>query len=187
MTAREQQPVPGYTPEDANLAQRLVAENYETLLAIARSKRRRAGIGETLRTTDLLHESYLKLDGASEWRSEEHFIRAATLAMRHVIVDYARRKLSDKRGGGGAIESFDEERDSLPEFSESPEDLLAINALMAQLADANPRWMRVVDARYFAGMTEDEAAHNLSVSPRTVRRDWKAARGWIAQRMGVAA
>ena len=181
-----EKPIPAYSEADFALADRLLEENYDRLMDIARSKRRRANVGETLRTIDLLHECWLKLDGKTEWRGEEHFIRAATLAMRHVIIDYVRRKQADKRGGSAATEPL-EEQWMLPEFSESPEQLLQIGDMMTRLESVNPRWMRVVDARYFAGMTEEEAAASLSVSARTVRREWQSAREWIGKQMGVVA
>ena len=176
----------GYSAEDAALADRLIAEKYDTLQDIARAKRRRANVGDTMRTCDLLHESWLRLDGKREWRSEEHFIRAATLAMRHVIIDYARRKLAAKRGGGAEHESYDNEA-TFPEFAETPDEVIVIGQLMERLEAINPRWMLIVDARYFAGMTEEETADALALSPRTVRRDWKAARTWMGKQMGVSA
>ena len=163
----------------------MVSEHYELLVTIARAKRRRAGFGATMSTSDILHESYLKLDGSPGWRSSEHFIRAATLAMRHVIVDHARRKLSQKRGGGAVHLEIDEAEGLLPEFGETPEEIVAIAELLKKLEATNPRWMRIVDARYFSGMTETETADALGLSDRTVRRDWQEVRAWIAEQMGI--
>ncbi|MEL7188060.1 MAG: ECF-type sigma factor [Pseudomonadota bacterium] len=174
-----------YNDNDRALAERIIAENYDTLIDIARAKRRRADLGDTLQTSDLLHECWLKLDGKRQWNSEEHFIRAAVLAMRHVIIDHLRRRKADKRGGGSKAETLDEER-AFPEFSETPEQLLQIGQMMEKLEASNPRWMRIVDARYFAGMTEDEAAGALNISARTVRREWRNAREWIGEQLGVA-
>lgn len=175
----------GYSPEETALAEQLVVENYETLVQIARAKRRRAQLGDTLLTTDLLHESYLKLNGQRLWRSSQHFICAATLAMRHVIVDHARAKLSQKRGQGAVHVSLEDSEHLMPEFSERPEEILAIAELLERLARENPRWVRIIDSRYFGGMTEAETAVVLSLSERTVRRDWRQARAWLAAQLGV--
>jgi RNA polymerase sigma factor (TIGR02999 family) len=175
----------GYSPEETALAEQLVVENYETLMQIARAKRRRAQLGDTLLTTDLLHESYLKLDGRRLWRSSQHFICAATLAMRHVIVDHARAKLSQKRGQGAAHVSLEDNEHLMPEFPETPEEILAIAELLERLQQEKPRWVRIIDSRYFGGMTETETAALLSLSERTVRRDWREARDWLAAQLGV--
>jgi RNA polymerase sigma factor (TIGR02999 family) len=174
-----------YTPDDYRLARRLIEENYALLLGIARSKRRRANLSDTMSTVDLLHESYLKLDGQRVWQSTEHFVRSAVLAMRHVIVDHARRKLAVKRGQGVAAVPLEDGDEGVSGFAETPEEIIAIADLLERLRATNPRWMRVVDARYFSGMTEVETAQALGTSERTVRRDWVAARAWIATQMGI--
>lgn len=170
-----------YSDEEKTLAAQLVTENYDSLIRIARQRRRRAGVGDTMRTEDIVHESFRKLDGDQHFVDSEHFMHAATLAMRHIIVDYARKKLAVKRGGGQSHAETDV--DELPEYSESPEELAAIGDLLERLEQENPRWMRIVDARYFAGMTEQETAALLGVSDRTVRRDWSDAREWLAERI----
>lgn len=175
----------GYSPEEMALAEQLVVENYQTLMGIARAKRRRARLGDTLLTSDLLHESYLKLDGQRQWRSSQHFICAATLAMRHVIVDHARAKLSQKRGQGAVHVSLEDSEHLLPEFSETPEEIVAIAGLLERLQLERPRWVRIIDSRYFGGMTEAETATLLKLSERSVRRDWREARSWLAAQLGV--
>ncbi len=175
----------GYSPEEQSLAKRLIEENYDVLISVARAKRRRARLGESLATVDLLHEGFLKVGGQRDWHSNEHFVRAVVLAMRHVIVDHARRRSAEKRGGGVRPVSLDLVEPVLPEFSESPEELVAIGELLTKLGELNPRWLHVVDARYFGGMTESEAAEVLGVSERTIRRDWADARDWIADQLGV--
>jgi len=175
-----------YSPDERETANNLVVEHYETLTKIARSKRRRMDAGETLRTTDILNETYLKLEKKNSWASNEHFIRCAALAMRCVIVDHARKKLSIKRGNGTASLSLEDGESLMYEFSETPEQIVGINHLLEKLARFNPRWMRVVDARYFSGMTEDETAIYLGMTSRTVRRDWREARDWMAEKLSVA-
>ena len=126
-------------------------------------------------TLDLVHEAFLKIDGHDGFRSPGHFLAVASLAIRQVIVDHARRKLADKR------QRTDEP--GLPEFGETPEQMVAIGQLLDQLGIDNPRWLRVVDARYFAGFTEVETATVLGISERSVRRDWQDARAWLARRL----
>lgn len=173
-----------YTAAERATAKQLIAENYDLLQRIARAKRRRAPVS-TMATVDILHESYLKLDGQTKWRSSEHFIRAATLAMRCVIIDHARKKQTQKRGAAPTHVSIDDHESMLPEFAETPEQVVAIADLLEKLAQVNARWMLVVDARYFGGMTEAEAALTLQMSARTVRRDWHDARQWLARKLGV--
>lgn len=176
-----------YAQEERQRAETLIAEHYDTLIGIARAKRRRNGLSDTVSTVDLLHEAYVRIGGKALFDDGAHFIRAVNLAMRHVIIDHARRKLADKRGGGERDVTLDEHSPVLPEFSETPEELVGIAQLLRALEACNPRWLRVVDARYFGGMTEDEAADVLGVSTRTIRRDWTEARQWLAERMGLAA
>jgi RNA polymerase sigma factor (TIGR02999 family) len=129
----------------------------------------------------------VRIGGETLFDDGAHFIRAVNLAMRHVIIDHARRKLADKRGGGANAVTLDDRSGLLPEFSETPEELVGIAQLLRALEACNPRWLKVVDARYFGGMTEDETASVLGVSARTVRRDWTEARQWLAERIGLAA
>ncbi len=174
-----------YAPDEREFAELLVRNHYDELLTAARVKRRRARLGESLATVDLLHESLLKLRNRPDWVSSEHFVRSANLAMRHVIIDYVRRRAAVKHGGNAHHVSYDEVESLLPEFRETPEELVAIAELLTKLGDHNARWLLVVDARYFGGMTEAEAALALGVSERTIRRDWQAAREWLAAELGV--
>ncbi|MDJ0656017.1 MAG: ECF-type sigma factor [Xanthomonadales bacterium] len=167
------------------MANGLFSDGYQALLSIARTKRRRAGFGDTMQTSDVLHESFLKLTGKSFWQSQEHFMRTAALAMRQVIVDHARARLTEKRGEGVKPLPIDEVERFVAEFGETPEQIVEIAALIEDLEQTNPRWTRIVDARYFAGMTEVETAQVLGLSDRTVRREWIKARDWLAHKMGV--
>lgn len=176
-----------YCPDQKRRAEALVSEHYDTLIGIARAKRRRSGLGDTVNTVDLLHDAYIRIGGNTLFGDDAHFIRSVNLAMRHVIIDHARRKLADKRGGGNRAVTLDDQSPLLPEFSETPEQLVGISQLLRALESRNPRWLQVVDARYFGGMTEEETATVLGISARTVRRDWTEARQWLASQMGVAA
>ena len=171
-----------YTEGEEACARALFVENYEVLLGIARQRRRRHGLSDTLQTTALVHEAFLKLDSNRVYADGDHFIAASALAIRHVIVDYVRGKLTARRGQGQANIAID---DDLPEFSENPEEIAQIADLLDRLGEENPRWLRIVDARYFAGMTEDETAEMMGLSTRTVRRDWKEARGWIRTKLAT--
>jgi len=169
-----------YTRHDRDMADRLFRENYDALMNIARMRRRRAQL-DTMNTVDLLHESYLKLGKGSGYQSVQHFQRTASLAMRHVIVDHARRRISEKRGGAQRDVPLDAVEEMLPGFSETPEQVVLIAELMDQLGKVRERWMHIVDARYFAGMTEEETAYLYGISVRTVRREWAEARKWLAE------
>jgi len=170
-----------YDTVEREVADRLFAQYYDQLAALARSRRRQSNAADTMMTEDILHESFLKLGQEKIWRDDRHFLCAAALAIRHVIVDYARRKLTIKRKHERVEGSEAVER--IAEYGESLEELVAIGAIMQQLEHARPRWARIVDARYFAGMTEQETAEMLDISERTVRRDWADARAWLAQRV----
>ncbi|MEM8724562.1 MAG: ECF-type sigma factor [Pseudomonadota bacterium] len=170
-----------YDTVERNVAAALFAQHYEDLASLARSRRRRSNAADTMMTEDILHESFLKLGREKIWRDDKHFLCAASLAIRHVVIDYARRKLTAKRSHERVEDANDAE--AMVEYRESPEELVAIGSLMEQLEEARPRWARIVDARYFAGMTEEETADMLGVSDRTVRRDWTDARAWLAERV----
>ena len=172
-----------YDDDERKLASELMVEHYDQLIGIARSRRRRGAVGETMLTEDILHESLIKLGIDSDFNGSAHFMAAASLAIRHVIVDYARRKLADKRS---AIQRRDDaDIETLPEYSETPEELVALGNLMEKLETENPRWARITDARYFAGLTEEETANLLGVTSRTIRRDWTAAKQWLGERMAA--
>ncbi len=170
-------------PHDRAQADALVEAHYDALKNIARAKRRRAGGNQTMLTTDLLHESWMKLRKQGEWHSEQHFMRTAAMAMRQVLVDCLRAKLSQKRGSGAAHLSYDDVEGCLPEFKENPEQILAINDLLEKLGGVKPRYAELVDLRYFGGFTETETAGILGITDRTVRRDWKVAKAWLAAEM----
>jgi len=177
--------IQGYSTEEKALADDLISQHYDELMKIARARRRRSVKSDTLGTVDVLHDSFMKLDRTRTWSSREHFINAAALAIRHVIIDHARRKKALKRGEGISPITYDGDSVLLPEFWETSEQMIQISHLMEKLQLENPRWMRIVDARYFCGFTEAETARILNMSERTVRREWQYARAWMANKMGV--
>ena len=148
---------------------------YEELRVIAhRHLSVRAG-GGTLQTTGLVHEAYLKLvdQSRAQWRDRAHFFALASLAMRHVLVDRAKARLALKRGGGRQRISLDESEIAV---DDQPEAILQLHEALNRLAEVEPRLAQVVECRFFGGLTEDEIAEALGVTPRTVQRDWTKAR-----------
>ncbi len=174
----------GFTrPRDKAQADALVEVHYETLKKIARAKRRRVGGNQTMQTTDLLHESWLKLRNHGKWHSEQHFMCTAALAMRQVLINSLKAKLTQKRGEGATHVPYEDIKDCLPEFNETPEQILIINDLLERLGAVKPRFAELVNLRFFSGFTESETAGILGVTDRTVRRDWKMAKTWLSVEM----
>ncbi len=162
----------GAVPESLDSLMPLV---YEHLRQIARRQRNVRG-GETLNTTGLVHETYLKLAELSRvtWSDRAHFFALASVAMRHVLVDHAKARLSQKRGGtqqrAVTLEHVQVATD------EQPEVLFEINDALDRLAAVEPRLARVVECRFFGGLSEEETAEALAITTRTVQRDWVKAR-----------
>lgn len=156
----------------------LIPMVYEELRRTARRELARRRPGDTLDTTALVHEAYLKLVGTGDpaWNDRTHFLAVAATAMRQIIVDHARRRKTARHGGGFHEVSLDERR-LLPD--EQAEDLLALDEALDQLAALNARLSQVVECRFFGGLTVPETAAVLGRSPRTVDRDWKKAKAWL--------
>lgn len=151
---------------------------YDALRRIARSHRARWHGNDTLNTTALVHEAYLKLvggDGAS-YENRSHFLAVAAKAMRHLLVSYAERQSAQKRGGGTPDLPLDE---ALLVPEERAEELLALEEALRRLEAVDPRAAEVVECRFFAGLDAEETADALGISRRTVTRDWGAARAWL--------
>ena len=168
----------------AATAEQLVPLLLDDLRRSARRERRRVGAGETMRTTALVNEAFLRLNRSGGWEDEQHFLRAAALAMRQALVDHARRRLTDKRGGG-RVDSLEDHPDIEP-FWVSDERLVELDEALQQLARLNPRLTHVVECRFFGGYSEIETARILGMSDRTVRRDWIKAQAWLSQELGAA-
>lgn len=156
-------------------ADRLAPELWGELRRIARRERYRVGAGETLRTTALISEAWLKLRRSEGWMDDEHFLRAAALAMRHVLVDHARARMTAKRGSG----KIDALTDDIEPFWESDDRLVELDEALTRLARLNPRLAQVVELRFFAGYSDEQSAALIGVTDRTVRRDWVKARAWL--------
>jgi len=155
---------------------------YDQLRRMASSSLRRERPDHTLGTTGLVHEAYLRLVDQTRvgWRDRAHFYAVAALAMRRILVDYARRHRRAKRGGGQRPVSLDEGAVSLDERAEN---IVALDEALTRLAELNPRLSRIVECRFFGGLTEEEIAEALGVTTRTVKRDWAKARGWLYQEL----
>ena len=153
----------------------LVATAYEELRAIAHARLAWRGAGGTLSTTALVHEAYLKLanQSPSKWRDRAHFFAVATLAMRHVLVDFAKARVALKRGGARRRITLDDDAIAVDDQADA---LLQLDDALARLAAREPRLAKVVELRFFGGLAEDEIAESLGVAVRTVRRDWVKAR-----------
>ena len=169
-------------PEDTRrMAQELLPLLYEDLRRIARRERYRVSAGATMQTTALIHEAYLKLQGLTSFNTREHFLRASALAMRHILVNYARDSMADKRGGGARALPIDD----VPEVAKpTDESIIEINDALQRLAHLNPRLAQVVECRFFAGYGDEETALALGLTDRTVRRDWVKARAWLRRELG---
>jgi RNA polymerase sigma-70 factor, ECF subfamily len=166
---------------DRNALDELFSAAYEELRRLASSVR--AGDpSETLSSTALVNEAYLKLAAAPRFAavSPLHFRRIAARAMRQVLVEAARRRTAEKRGGGDPLVTLDDARDG---EASTPEDVLQLDLALQALAEMHPRQANVVELRFFGGLDAVETAQLLGVSEITVRRDWRAARVWLAREL----
>jgi RNA polymerase sigma factor (TIGR02999 family) len=159
---------------------KLVSLVYPELRQVARRQLRPWRPGLTLDTGAVVHEAYLKLVDQTkvEWQDRGHFFAIAARVMRHVIVDYARKRHAQKRGGGSVALT---EREVAIEAQ--AEELVGLNELLERLGAESPRLLQVVECRFFAGYSETETAEALGVSARTVERDWLRARVWLRAAM----
>ena len=157
---------------------------YDELQRLARRQLRREADGHTLGTTALVHEAYLRLVDQTRyaWRDRAHFLALAATAMRRILVDHARRYHAAKRGGAARPISLDAPGALAALTVEARAELLVdLDEALATLATLDARQARVVECRFFGGLTEEETAGALGISLRTVRRDWAKARSWLYQ------
>lgn len=176
----------GPVAQDGAAAARLAPLLYPELRRAARGVRAGARVGDTLQTTALINEAYLKLARASEWQNRSHFLAAAAMAMRQVLIDDARSRLSQRRGEGQVPLPLDTPAvEKVAAEGEPDERMVAVDDALQRLAALSPRLAQVVECRYYAGYTESETALALDVTERTVRRDWVKARAWLYQELGA--
>lgn len=163
---------------------KLVGLVYPELRRIARRQLARRRPGLSLDTGSLVHEAYLKLIDQTrvDWQDRNHFFAIAARGMRQVIIDYARKRQAQKRGGGNVVGLDDRE----VAVQAQAEQLVALNELLDRLEAEDPRLLQVVECRFFAGYSDAETAEALGVSTRTIERDWLRARVWLKRAMGAA-
>ena len=167
----------------------LLPQVYDELLAIARSRLRRELPGHTLDTASLVHEAYLRFAKQPDFkfRNRQHFLALASMVMRRVLVDHARKVGAGKRGSQAAVVDWN----GVPEVQAEPPFLdggtaailLRLDEALNRLAEFNPRGAKVVEQRFFAGLSEAEIGDAIGVSERTVRRIWTVARGWLRREL----
>ena len=169
---------------DAGALDLLIPIVYGELHRMAGRYLRNERPGHTLRPTAIVHEAYLRLTGRQsvDWQSRSHFFAIAAQSMRRVLVEYARQRAARKRGGGGQGERFLIETAVLTEPREV--DLIAVDDALAKLSELDAEQGRIVELRFFGGLTEDETADALEVSPSTVHRKWLLAKAFLHRELG---
>jgi len=176
---------------DREAFSRLLPLVYDELHRLAGQHRRRWSGDETLNTTALVHEAYLRLAGTSEpaWRSQPHFMAVASRAMRHILLDHARQQQRQKRGGTQQRISWHEVEDALTSGGHvaeaRAEALLALDEALRRLEQHDPRQSRIVECRFFGGMSIEETGEALGISPATVKRGWTMAQAWLHRELTV--
>lgn len=163
-------------------ADKLLPLVYDEFRALARHYLAQERANHTLQPTALVHEAYMKLVDQTrvDWQGRSHFFAVAAQAMRRILVDHARSRQRDKRGGGRARVVLDEDVALSPQ---KDEDVLALDEALEKLATLDPRQAKVVELRFFGGMSVEEVAEALNVSKRTVEGDWTFARAWLSREL----
>jgi RNA polymerase sigma-70 factor (ECF subfamily) len=169
---------------DAEAPERLIGLVYAELRKLARSCMRRERGEHTLQATALVHEAYLRLVGQRvvEWQNRAHFFGIAAQVMRRILLDYAREHRALKRGGGGVRITLD---DALTVSEEQLENIVMLDESLRKLALKDPGQSRLVELRFFAGMSVEETAEVLGISTATVKREWSHAKAWLRRDMGA--
>lgn len=171
---------------DADALDRLLPQVYDELRRIAGARLRRERADHTLHATEIVHEAFMKLVPLErvDWQNRAHFFAIASRAMRNVLIDHAARRGTAKRGGGMVSVPLEE----VGAAAERPlEDLIALSRALDELERIDERQARVVECRFFGGLSLEETAEALGISPATVSRDWTFARAWLHRAVGVDA
>ena len=170
---------------DKDASESLFNSVYRELRVIARAHRRRWSGNQTLNTTALIHEAYIKLAGGrlADYRSRSHFFATASRAMRQVLMNYAERVATAKRGGNALRVTLSRH---MPIAEDTLDELLQLNEVMLRLDETDPRRCRLLECRVFGGMTIEESATALGVSPATVKRDWALLEAWVYRELKTA-
>ena len=165
-------------------ADRLLPLVYDELRDLASRYFRREPTAHTLQPTALVHEAYLQLvdQTRASFKDRQHFFAVAATAMRRILIDHARTRSRIRRGGGRSRTELDEVIDGCEQMNV---DLIALDDALEKLANVDPGKARLVELRFFAGMSVEEAAEALGASPRTVKREWTVAKGWLYRELGT--
>lgn len=170
-------------PLEAGAEADLFEQVYDELHALAHQHRTYWSGNDTLNTTALIHEAYLKMEGGeARFESRSHFLAVASKAMRHVLISYARAQSAEKRGGKAPVLPLDE-AGAVPGSPVRFGELIALDRVLRELQRVKPRAARVIECRFFGGMTINETAEALGLSPSTVTRTWRAAQAWLFRRL----
>lgn len=158
---------------------------YTEIKEIAHRQKLKFHSIDTLNTTAIVHEAYLKLEKQPDlnFESRLHFLRIAAKAMRHLLINYAEWKMAEKRGKGNKIESLENWEDKIQLTTPALEKLLSLNDSLQELGKLSERQFQVVECRFFGGMTIEETAKALNISPATAKRDWSLAKAWLYGKM----
>ena len=170
---------------DAGALDRLTSRVYLELRRIAGRCMHNRHLGQTIQTTALVHEAYLRLVELKEvdWQDRVHFFACSAQIMRRILLDAARKRTAAKRGGGSPRVNLDE----IPDVSSRrAKEMIALDDALTALSETQPRKARIVELRFFAGLSVEETAAVLKVSPDTVMRDWKLAKLWLRASMGAS-
>lgn len=167
---------------DQDAPNRLMPLVYEELRRLAHQYLQRERPDHTLQATSLVHEAYLRLvdQGTTTWQNRAHFFAVSAQVMRRILVDYARTHRAEKRGGNWDKLAFEE---ALAPSAERRVDLVALDDALKDLLELDPRQSQIVELRFFGGLSIEELAEVLQVSPRTVKREWRIAKAWLRRAM----
>ena len=173
---------------DQQAADRLLPLVYTQLRAVAQQRMQHERVGHSLTATALVHEAYMRLVGESDpgWDGQAHFFAAAGEAMRRVLIEHARKRNAQKRGGGAARQRLRLDRLDLSETAMNSAQVVALDEALRRMEAQDPRMARVVWLRYLAGLSVEQTSRLLEISVRTVKRDWAFARAWLTRELECA-
>jgi len=167
---------------DSDIGDQLLSLVYDKLRSIAQQQLRKMRAHDTLNTTALVNEAYLKLSQADQmtYRDRLHFYAVSSQAMRYILVDYARRHSAQRRGGDWRQVTLDQ---AVSHTSKQPALLLDLNDALERLSELDPRLVQIVEYLYFGGLSQTDVAEQLEISERTVRREWTKAKAWLTREL----
>lgn len=173
----------GLSAGEEGAEEALMPHVYNELRNLARHYMRAERAGHTLQTTALVHEAYLRLGDEEDtvWEDKSHYMRIASRAMRQILIDHARRKKAEKKGGKWGREPLYQAAELMEEVSH---DLLDLDIALNKMAVIDPRMAQVVELRFFGGLTVEQTARAMGISKATVKREWMVAKAWLMQKIG---